>query len=121
MKSDPGFPAVVQLADRQLIAYNAADLETFCSCYSDDVVVLDADGAVTMQGMQTFRERYAGLFEQFEDVRAVIVGRVHVGAHVVEHELATRRHRESGEESHFELLVRYTERDGRIATVQFLR
>ncbi len=49
---------VVQLAIDQLAAYNAADLDAFCRCYHPEVVALDAEGAVTIQGIEAFRERY---------------------------------------------------------------
>lgn len=111
---------VLQLATRQLTAYNAADLDAFCACYHSDVKVLDVDGAVTVQGMEAFRSRYAGLFRDFEDVHAEVDARVVLGPHVVEHEAWSRRNRATGEVSGGTVLVRYTEREGAIAVAQFL-
>ncbi len=113
-------PLVVQLAKRQLAAYNTADLDAFCACYHPDVKVLDADGVVTLAGMEHFRARYAGLFRDFEEVHAEVDMRVVLGAHVVEREQWSRRNRATGEVSGGTVLVRYTEREGTIAVAQFL-
>ena len=48
---------VAELSDRQLAAYNAADLEAFCACYHQHVRVLDEDGNATCEGMDSFRAR----------------------------------------------------------------
>ena len=111
---------VVQLAKRQLDAYNAADLDAFCACYHADVTVLDADGVVTVRGIDAFRARYAGLFREFTDVHAEVDARLVLGAHVVEREHWSRRNRTSNEVTRGSVLVRYTERDGSIAIAQFL-
>ncbi len=113
-------PLVVQLAKRQLEAYNAGDLESFCACYHAEVRVLDAEGTVTVAGLEDFRARYADLFQNFEEVYATIDARVVLDPHVVERECWSRRNRASGETSGGTVLVRYTERDGAIGTAQFL-
>ena len=57
-----GIPTVVRLATDQLAAYNAADLDAFCACYHEDVVVLDDDGSESLRGAEAFRARYAPMF-----------------------------------------------------------
>lgn len=114
-------PRVLDLAVRQLVAYNAADVEAFCACYHPEVRVLDADGGVTIQGMAAFRTRYAALFADHTEVQGHITGRLVLDPHVVEAESWSRRSRATGELSAGEVLVRYTERDGLIAVVEFLR
>lgn len=109
------------LAAAQLEAYNAGDVEAFCACYADDVVVLDEAGTEALRGIEAFRARYGALFATFRDVRAEILARVAMGRHCVDHERWSRVHRETGERMTGEILVRYTVRDGRIAIVQFLR
>jgi hypothetical protein len=113
-------PLVLQLSRAQLQAYNRADLDAFCACYHPEVRVLEADGTVRSQGMEAFRARYAGLFADFEAVYAEVDARLLLGAHVVERERWSRRHRLTGEVSSGEVLVRYTERDGTIAVAEFL-
>ena len=119
--SDVAQGAIAALAQRQLDAYNAGDLDAFCACYAPDVVVLDERGAVTMSGAATFRSRYAALFERFSGVRAELLSRVACGSHVVDHERWRRVDRETGEETSGEILARYTVREGLIAIVEFLR
>jgi uncharacterized protein (TIGR02246 family) len=120
MNGMSGESEVVALSIRQLSAYNAADLDAFCACYHPDVRVLEADGTVRTQGMDAFRARYAGLFSDYRDVRAEVDARLTLGPHVVEHERWERTHRQTGEHTAGEVLVRYTARDGRIALVAFL-
>lgn len=112
-------PAVVQLAIDQLAAYNAADLDGFCACYHREVVALDAEGAITVEGIEAFRERYRPMFER-GNFGASVDHRVHAGAHAVDSERYWRIGPD-GQRTEGALLVRYTERDGAIAVVQFLR
>lgn len=112
-------PTVVRLAIRQLAAYNAADLDAFCACYHPDVVVLDAEGQQTLRGQQAFRERYRAMFER-GNFGGTVDQRVCVGTHAVDQERYWRVGAD-GERTEGEVLVRYTERDGTIWVVQFLR
>ena len=75
--------AVVQ---RQVEAFNAHDLDGFCACYSDDVVVVDGDGNEMLSGMEAFRERYRQQFEG--DVSGEIAARLSAGSWVVDREIA---------------------------------
>ncbi len=109
---------VIDLASRQLAAYNAADLDAFCACYAADVRVLDAEGAVTVEGAEAFRERYRPMFER-GNFGATVATRVGVGDHAVDHEHYWRV--VDGERVEGEVMVRYSARDGVIATVQFFR
>ena len=111
--------SVAQLAAAQLAAYNAADLDAFCGCYSDDVTVLDAEGAVTCAGQEAFRERYRSMFER-GNFGASVTTRLDLGDHAVDDEQYWRVSAE-GERTEGRVLVRYTARDGRIAVVQFFR
>ena len=112
---------MAELSDRQLAAYNAADLDEFCACYHKHVRVLDEDGNATCEGMEEFRARYAALFGSCSDVRAVIQQRIALGRSVVELEAYQRRPKASGLLEDGEVIVRYTERDGLIAIAQFIK
>lgn len=114
-------PAVLRLSIAQLAAYNAADLDAFCACYHADVRVLDADGNVTLAGMEAFRERYGTMFREHREVSATVSARLCLPPHVVEQERWSRVSLATGERSGGEVLVRYTEREGRLAVVEFLR
>ena len=110
---------IVQLAIDQLVAYNAADLEAFAACYHAYVVALDGEGAVTFEGREALRERYRPMFER-GNFGATVDQRVCAGPHCVDSERFWRVGPD-GLRVEGDLLVRYTERDGLIGVVQFLR
>lgn len=114
-------PLIVKLSDAQLAAYNNADIDAFCACYHDEVRVLDGQGNVTLSGMDEFRPRYAKLFESCREVRAGIVARLQMGNHIVEHEAWQRIPPGSDELETGFVIVRYTEKDGKIWLAEFLK
>lgn len=101
--------AIVQ---RQVEAFNAHDLDGFCACYSDDVVVLDGSGDEMLRGMEAFRERYRHQFRA--DAAGEVHGRLSAGSWVVDHETAQI----AGQS--LEGLVVYHVRDEVIDRVHFL-
>ena len=107
-----------RLAARQLEAYNRADLDAFCDCYHDEVVVLSAQGETVVSGIEPFRARYAGKFAA-GGFGAAVPERLSLGEHCVDRELYWTIDPETGARREGEVLVRYTVRDGRIAIVQF--
>ena len=112
---------VLELAIAQLVAYNARDIVAFCACYADDVRVLDEHGVCTLDGLAAFRDVYGRMFAEHAVVGGVIEGRVVLEPHCVEDERWWRTHGTTGVESGGRVLVRYTAREGRIQTVQFMR
>ena len=109
---------IAQLAQAQLDAYNAADLDAFIACYHPEVVVMEAD-EVSFSGREVMRERYRDLFADWT-FGASVPERLVVGDHCVDRELYWRVDPETAERSEGEVLVRYTAADGLIARVQFL-
>ena len=109
---------ISELAERQLAAYNASDLEGFVACYHEDIQVLSGDEE-TIRGREDFRERYRYLFEEWS-FGAAVRKRFHLGAHCVDYERWWRIPPDSDERSEGEVIVRYTLRDELIGTVQFL-
>jgi hypothetical protein len=65
----------LDLAEAQLDAYNAQDLDAHCACFADDVVVADLNAEPNLRGIADYRARYEGLFAQFPQNRAELVGR----------------------------------------------
>ena len=114
-------PLVLELARRQIAAYNRADLDAFCACYHPDVAVLDHTGAVTSSGMAAFRAGYQEMFAACVEVHAEVIDRVLMPPHVVEHERWSRVVRATGEVRSGVVLVRYTEQDERLRWVEFLK
>lgn len=79
-------PSPSDLAQRQLDAYNAHDLEAFVACYHPEVEVRDFPaGTLRMQGMAPFRERYAQVLAK-PGLRADVVKRVALGQVVIDEE-----------------------------------
>lgn len=110
--SDPAY-----VAQAQLDAYNAQDLDTFCSYYTEDVVIADLHGAVSIQGISAYRERYAKLFAEHPDNKVVLLSRVAIGDVVIDHE---RVHR-SKTSAPFEVAAIFRFREGKICRVDFVR
>lgn len=80
---------VAQLAQRQLDAYNAHDLEAFLTCYAEDVVIRRlTTGEVMLTGREAMRQTYGALFEP-KTVHASLVGRLVVGDVAVDQERVT--------------------------------
>lgn len=81
-------PAVV--VQRQLDAFNDHDLEAFLPLFTNDVVIHDlVDGSVVLRGMPAFRARYERVFTERPLVRADLVGRLALGAFVIDRERLT--------------------------------
>lgn len=77
-------PAI--LAQEQLDAYNAHDLERFVAVYSEDVLVFRMPShEPTIQGLEAFREAYRKRL-QTPGLRAEVVSRMVIGDKVIDHE-----------------------------------
>ena len=107
----------IDVAQAQLDAYNAQDLDWYCSYFTDDVVVADFNGAVTGQGIEAYRSRYAGAFAQFPHNKAELLGRIAVGDTVIDHERVIR----GPDGPVFEVAAIYTFRGDKIARVDFVK
>jgi hypothetical protein len=110
-------PSNIDLVQGQLEAYKAQDLDAYCAFFARDVVVADLNGAVTTRGIEAYRTRYEGVFRQFPQNRAELLGRIAVGSTVVDHEKVVRA---PGGDS-FEVIAIYTLADGRIVRVDFAK
>lgn len=107
-----------QIAQAQLDAYNAQDLDAYCAFFTDDVVVADVGGEVNLNGNAAYRERYAGAFAKFPKNRADLLGRIVLGATVIDHE---RVDRGDGVTPTFDVAAIYTFRGDKIARVDFAK
>ena len=105
------------VAQKQLDAYNAQDLDAYCAFFAADVVVADLNGAVTTQGGDAYRARYAKTFGDFPENKAELLNRIAVGSTVIDHEKVIRK--PSGDT--FEVIAIYTLADGKIARVDFAK
>ena len=105
------------VAQAQLDAYNVQDLDAHCAQFGDDVTVADLNGAVSVSGIDAYRARYAKVFADFPENKAVLLGRVAIGNVVIDHE---RVHRTPASEP-FEVAAIYTIADGKIRRVDFVK
>jgi hypothetical protein len=83
----PDLPSPEAIAQRQLDAYNARDLEAFVACYSADVELFRPPALEpALVGAAALRDYYAR--ERFGHVglRAELLHRAVVGATVIDHE-----------------------------------
>ncbi len=110
--------SVESIAQAQLDAYNAQDLDAYCAFFTDDVVVADLNGAPNLEGIDAYRARYEGAFAKFPKNRADLLARMVVGQTVIDHE---RVDRGNGVDPVFEVAAIYTFRDGKIARVDFVK
>jgi hypothetical protein len=105
------------IAQAQLDAYNVQDLDAHCAWYADDVVVSDLNGQISCEGKDAYRARYAKMFAEFPQNKALVVNRIAVGDTVVDHERVART---PGGET-FDVAAIYTIRGDKIARVDFVR
>lgn len=81
-----------ELAQKQLDAYNAQNLEAFLECYSDDVMVMEfPSNAVIYQGIVEMKERYGKMFRENPDNHAKLLSRIIKENIAIDHEHVTGR------------------------------
>ena len=107
----------LDIAQKQLDAYNAQDLDTYVSYFAEDCVVSGLNGTPTETTREAIKTRYAKAFATFPQNKAELLNRIAVGNTVVDHELVIRA--PGGEQ--FEIIAVYTFRDGLIARVDFAK
>ena len=105
------------VAQSQLDAYNAQDLDAFCAHFSEDVVVADLNGAISLEGKDAYRAKYAKVFADFPENKVILLGRIAVGNIVIDHERVVR----SPSVAPFEVAAIYTFRGDKIARVDFVK
>ena len=105
------------IAQKQLDAYNAQDLDTYVSYFTEDCIVSGLNGTPTETTRDAIKARYAKAFAQFPQNKAELKNRITVGNTIVDHELVIRA--PGGEQ--FEIIAIYTFRDGLIARVDFAK
>lgn len=78
------------LAQRQLNAYNARDIEAFLEPYADDVEIYEMPSQKLLaKGKQQMRKMYAGMFERVKNLHCELRNRIVQGNVVVDHERVT--------------------------------
>lgn len=76
----------LELVQGQLDAYNAHDLDTFCSYFAEDVSVVDGCTLeVLFTGMKLFREQYKDTFSNPE-LHCKLLNRIQQNENIIDHE-----------------------------------
>ncbi|HMQ08672.1 MAG TPA: nuclear transport factor 2 family protein [Saprospiraceae bacterium] len=78
------------LAQAQLDAYNARDIEAFLVPYSDSVRVYTFPDKLLYQGKNRMRDNYIYMFSTYPDLNCKLVNRIVQGDTVIDQELVTR-------------------------------
>ena len=102
--------------DAQLAAYNAQDLDAYCACFTEDIVIEDGAGKAISRGKATMRENYARMFAAHPDNHCDILHRIAVGDFVIDHERISGRGPEP-----FHAVAVYRIAGGLIQHVRFLK
>jgi hypothetical protein len=110
--------SIEAIAQAQLDAYNAQDLDTYCTFFTDDVVVADVGAEPNLRGKGAYRDRYAGAFAKFPKNKAELLNRIVLGNVVIDHE---RVDRGDGTTPAFEVAAIYTFDGDKIARVDFAK
>ena len=77
----------VAVVERQLVAYNAHDLEAFLACYTEDIeIVRLPDREPSMKGLKALAEFYRTERFNLPDLRYDVVNRIVLGNKVIDHE-----------------------------------
>lgn len=108
-----------ELAQGQLDAYNARDLETFLTFYAEDVVVHGLPGTVLMTGREQMRSRYRELFDSSPELNCQLVSRMVKGEWAVDEEKVTGHAADPAGEVHAVAIYRCE--DSLIREVYFLK
>lgn len=105
----------VNPVQRQMLAYNAHDLERFIAEYTDDVQVFRPPSLEpVLSGKKAFAEHYAKNRFNLPNLHAEVVNRMVVGNTVVDHEHVTGL-----QDGVMEAIAVYLVTDGLISTVWF--
>jgi uncharacterized protein (TIGR02246 family) len=105
------------IAQAQLDAYNAQDLDAYVGFFAEDCIIAPINGQPSETSRDAIKARYAKAFAQFPQNKAELKNRIAVGNTVVDHELVIRV--PGGEQ--FEIIAIYSFKDGLISRVDFAK
>lgn len=110
-------PGPAELAQQQLNAYNAGDIDAFLAPYADSVEVYNFPGALQYKGKDKMRPQYADFFARVPDLHCELVNRIVEGNTVIDQERITGLPNGGS----FSAVAIYKIKDGKIAEVHFVR
>jgi imidazolonepropionase-like amidohydrolase len=90
IKTDTLLPATPEiLAQQQLNAYNARNMDAFLAPYSDSVAIYNFNGQLLMKGKDQMRKGYEGMFQKVTNLHCQLVNRIVQGNVVIDQESVT--------------------------------
>lgn len=107
---------IVEVVERQLIAYNLKDAEAWASTYSEDAVQQTTDGAILASGRSSIHQNIVERFKE-PDLKATVLNRTVHDNVVIDHELVIRNFPEGI--GSVEMLCIYTVESGYIKRAIF--
>lgn len=105
------------LAQAQLDAYNAGDLEAFLVPYSDTVKIYNFPKVLNMKGKENMRMAYGNMFANMPDLHCTLVNRMVSGNTVIDHESVVFRK----DQPSVEVFAMYKIANDKIVEVYFIR
>lgn len=106
-----------KLAQEQLDAYNARDIEAFVLPYAEDVKVFNFPDQLLYQGKDEMYGLYGRMFSRTPDLHCKLVNRIVMGNTVIDQEEVTLQKGQAP----MRAIAIYKVRDGKIAEVYFIR
>lgn len=103
------------LAQEQLNAYNARDIDAFLAPYSDSIEIYTYPGKLLSKGKEQMRKGYEGMFKQVKNLHCELVHRSVYGNIVIDHESVS-----GFGPKPVKAMAIYTIKDGKIVKVEFV-
>lgn len=104
------------LAQRQLNAYNARNLEAFLACYHEDVQIFRFPEELLSEGKDVMAASYGPMFENTPSLHCELVSRTVIGDKVIDEESV-----DFGETEKLHAIAIYEFQDGLIKRVTFIQ
>jgi len=111
---DKSAPNPEPIVKEQLVGYNARDIDSFLSTYTDDVQLFNFPADPRSQGLEAMRKGYASFFDSTTDLNCEIKTRIIIGNKVIDEEYITANG------NNFSAVVIYEVENGKISKVTFL-
>lgn len=109
-------PSPADLAQQQLNAYNARDIEAFLEPYAEDVALYNFPNEPISVGKERMRRSYSALFERAPDLHCELIDRIVMGNTVIDQERVTFQEGEPP----LNAIAIYKIEEGKIAEVYFI-
>lgn len=110
-------PTPVEVAQAQLDAYNAQDIDAFAAVFAEgaEVFMNLGDTVPSMRGRAEIHRRYGKMFADHPNNKSTLIGRMVQGRFVFDHEYIT------GRDQPLQIMAIYEVEDGMILRCWFVR